>query len=109
MRSDIHHGIADLVHDFVIEKSAAQEKARSFSEDPFWKGLRATGTELWLDTGDIDAAAGLWTREFTALTTNNTLLNKEVQKGIYDGVIQDPAGSSTTAPGTSASWRSPSS
>src|SRR6185295_5587676 len=28
-------------------------------------------------------------REFTALTTNNTLLNKEVQKGIYDSVIKE--------------------
>ena len=26
-------------------------------------------------------------REFTALTTNNTLLNKEVQKGIYDQLV----------------------
>ncbi len=47
------------------------------------------GTELWLDTGDVDAAAKLWTAEFTALTTNNTLLNKEVQKGIYDDVIRE--------------------
>ena len=37
------------------------------------------GSELWLDTGDIEAAAEPWTEEFTALTTNNTLLNAEVQ------------------------------
>jgi len=56
-------------------------------DDRFWQGLRAAGTELWLDTGDLEDAASIWTREMTALTTNNTLLNKEVQKGIYDEFI----------------------
>jgi transaldolase len=54
---------------------------------PLWKALKAVGSELWLDTGDLDAAAPLYSSEFTALTTNNTLLNKEVQKGIYDALI----------------------
>jgi transaldolase len=45
------------------------------------------GTELWLDTGSISEADKLWTRQFSALTTNNTLLNKEVQKGTYDSLI----------------------
>ncbi len=58
---------------------------------PFWAGLRAVGSELWLDTGDLDAAAPLWNAEFTALTTNNTLLNKEVQKGIYDALVKETA------------------
>lgn len=53
----------------------------------FWKALSASGTEIWLDTGDIDEASGLWCSEMTALTTNNTLLNKEIQKGIYDSLI----------------------
>ena len=58
-----------------------------FGSNPLWKALRAVGTELWLDTGDIDAARALWTQEFTALTTNNTLFNREVQKGTYDELI----------------------
>ncbi len=52
-----------------------------------WRALAAAGTALWLDSGDADAVGKLWTREFAALTTNNTLLNKEVQKGIYDQLI----------------------
>ncbi|GAB4136522.1 MAG: hypothetical protein Fur0037_01140 [Planctomycetota bacterium] len=59
----------------------------SFPSSPIWKAVAATGTSLWLDTGDVEAAGKLWTREFQALTTNNTLLNKEVQKGIYDDLI----------------------
>ncbi len=59
--------------------------------DPFWKGLKALGTELWLDTGDIDGASKLWAAELSALTTNNTLLNAEVQKGIYDDLIAQTA------------------
>ncbi len=53
-------------------------------KDPFWEALRSTGTELWLDTGDMDEAEANWSAEMSALTTNNTLLNNEIQKGIYD-------------------------
>lgn len=56
-----------------------------------WAAVRATGTRLWLDTGDIEAAKSLWTAEFEALTTNNTLLNAEVQKGQYDGLVREAA------------------
>ena len=59
----------------------------SFESHPRWRRLRELGTELWLDTGSIDDAAGLWTRELTALTTNNTLLNREVQTGAYDSLM----------------------
>jgi transaldolase len=53
----------------------------------FWSGLVRTGTELWLDTGDIESASQIWTSEMSGLTTNNTLLNQEIQKGIYDTFI----------------------
>ncbi len=56
-----------------------------------WDNLRSLGTELWLDTGDMEAAAAEWSPAFTALTTNNTLLNREVQKGIYDELIREGA------------------
>jgi len=59
--------------------------------DPEWRKIRDTGTRLWLDTGDIDEAAKLFTAEFEALTTNNTLLNKEVQKGLYDDLVGEAA------------------
>ncbi len=55
--------------------------------DPFWNAVQKSGTELWFDTGDYDGAAQAWSAEFSGLTTNNSLLNKEIQKGIYDEVI----------------------
>ena len=55
--------------------------------DTEWRKIRDAGTTLWLDTGDMEEAARLWNSEFEALTTNNTLLNKEVQKGIYDELV----------------------
>jgi transaldolase len=64
-----------------------QAKRDTFPSHPLWSAVAKTGTNLWLDTGDVDAARELWVREFTALTTNNTLLNKEVQKGIYDQMV----------------------
>lgn len=66
---------------------AAQRRRADFPSHPLWAAAARTGTELWLDTGDVDAANELWVREFSALTTNNTLLNKEVQKGIYDALV----------------------
>jgi transaldolase len=58
-----------------------------FETDPTWQRLREIGSELWLDTGSIEDAQQLWTQEFSALTTNNTLLNREVQTGRYDSLI----------------------
>ncbi|MGA2605249.1 MAG: transaldolase family protein [Verrucomicrobiia bacterium] len=60
-------------------------------DDPEWRKVRDTGTRLWLDTGDIDEAGKLWNSSFDALTTNNTLLNKEIQKGIYDDLVAKAA------------------
>lgn len=68
-----------------------QARRDSFPSSPLWAAVVRTGTSLWLDTGDADAARELWTREFVALTTNNTLLNKEVQKGIYDQLVPEAA------------------
>jgi hypothetical protein len=33
-----------------------------FGSNPLYKALKVVGTELWLDTGDIDAARALWTQ-----------------------------------------------
>lgn len=56
-----------------------------------WKAVCRTGTELWLDTGDAEAARCEWDPCFKALTTNNSLLNREVQKGTYDALIRSTA------------------
>ena len=68
-------------------KSGIKDTPVTVRHDPFWQSLRATGTELWLDTGDMIEAEANWCAEMTALTTNNTLLNNEIQKGIYDDFI----------------------
>lgn len=81
----IQNIMADLntrISDFVWAN--LNEKPVNGKKDPFWESLRDTGTELWLDTGDIEKAEANWTAEMSALTTNNTLLNNEIQKGIYD-------------------------
>lgn len=74
------------VKEFVY--AGLNEEVVSGNEDKFWQSLRKTGTTLWLDTGDIEEAEANWTAEMSALTTNNTLLNNEIQKGIYDGFIE---------------------
>lgn len=70
-------------------KKDLNEKPVTGKKDPFWQSLRNTGTELWLDTGDMDEAMANWSAEMSALTTNNTLLNNEIQKGIYDDFIAE--------------------
>lgn len=79
--------IQDNIKNYILN-SVNEEKLRPPS-DNFWKNLNNTGTEIWLDTGDVESAIRLWTREMSALTTNNTLLNKEIQKGIYDNLIPE--------------------
>jgi transaldolase len=65
--------------------------APSFESDPLLARLNALGTEVWLDTGDLDEAKKLWRREMGALTTNNTLVNQVVQTGRMDDVIREAA------------------
>ena len=81
MNLDYHQNLASFI------KSGIDETVVTGKHDPFWHSLRSTGTELWLDTGDMAEAEANWTAEMTALTTNNTLLNNEIQKGIYDDFI----------------------
>lgn len=81
--------VADFLRSGHLHPTPAVRAALPSS--PLWQAVARTGTALWLDTGDVDAAKALWTREFQALTTNNTLLNKEVQKGIYDDFVPDAA------------------
>ncbi len=83
--------VVERVSSFVSEGLDLNEGRLDASASPFWQGLKDVGTELWLDTGDIDEASRLWTAEFSALTTNNTLLNAEVQKGIYDDLVTEAA------------------
>ena len=85
--------LEQTVHDIVRTgfRHAFGHPATPAREDDEWRRLRSTGTRLWLDTGDIDEAAALWAAPFDALTTNNTLLNKEIQKGPYDGLIRGTA------------------
>lgn len=59
--------------------------------DPALAKLSKVGTQLWLDTGNLEEASRLWRREMSALTTNNTLANQVVQTGMMDEEIIDAA------------------
>jgi len=75
-----------LIKEFIHEGITLGNPVKA-GKNKFWEALAAAGTEIWLDTGDMEEASALWCDEMTALTTNNTLLNKEIQKGIYDDLI----------------------
>lgn len=79
------------IKEFVLRDINLGRHSSSESNE-LWAGLKKAGSEIWLDTGDIDEASRLWCSEMSALTTNNTLLNKEIQKGIYDDLIPEAAG-----------------
>ena len=74
------------LHGFVIDHEFGETPIGSHPS-PLWEGLTHLGTQLWLDTGDLQAAEGVWCEEFSALTTNNSLLNAEVQRGVYDDIV----------------------
>ncbi|MBL7115165.1 MAG: transaldolase [Kiritimatiellae bacterium] len=81
--------LEETVHGFVIEclGSRIGRSPHTFESRPIWSAMRETGSELWLDTGSIPETSDLWVQEFSALTTNNTLLNHEIQNGQYDDLI----------------------
>jgi transaldolase len=87
---DAGTGIEREAHALALEgfRPRYGELGDAFPSEPIWRRLRELGTRLWLDTGDLEEASGLWRREFTNLTTNNTLANKEVQKGLFDDAIR---------------------
>jgi transaldolase len=81
--ADLNTRISDFVWKDILEKHV------NGKSDPFWKALQHAGSELWLDTGDMAEAEAIWSSEMSALTTNNSLLNHEIQKGIYDVFISE--------------------
>jgi len=85
--------LSQQVHDFVRRDFSPHfgEAQTQFRSDPFWAQFPDAGTALWLDSGNFDEVGRVWTREFSALTTNNTLLNREVQTGTYDDLIAEAA------------------
>ncbi len=76
-----------VIHGLAYEKISG-ELTRNQS-DPLLAKLKALGTEVWLDTGELEKAQEIWRDELTALTTNNTLANQVVQSGVMDQVIAD--------------------
>ncbi|MBM4025683.1 MAG: transaldolase [Planctomycetes bacterium] len=85
--------LSEEVHDFVRRDFTPHYGRRrtEFESDELWRQLADLGTELWLDSGNFDEVRTVWTREFSALTTNNSLLNQEVQTGTYDDLIVQAA------------------
>lgn len=86
--------VGDVVQRVVQEGFPPFDKGLigEFPRNSLWRRMRALGTQLWLDTEDVDESQSLWVEEFSGLTTNNSLLNKQVQRGLYDGFIASAAG-----------------
>lgn len=85
----IDQSLAEKIRKY-LTSDLNESKFQAF-EDPFWNKLKTSGTTLWLDTGDMEEADEVWTSDMEALTTNNTLINKVIQKGIYDDYIKSSA------------------
>ncbi len=83
--------IAETARTLALRSDPSGDPPVAAHPDLVWRAIRDCGTRLWLDTGDIEEAGRLWNTEFEALTTNNTLLNREVQKGIYDDLVREAA------------------
>ena len=77
----------ELLHHLAFEKIAGN--LPNVESDPLLARLKSLGTEVWVDTGELEKAQDIWKQEMTALTTNNTLANQVVQSGIMDQVIED--------------------
>ena len=73
-----------------------------FPSNPTWKKLKELGTELWLDTGNIQRSNDR--TEFSAIDRQHAL-NKEIQRGVYDDTIKEAARLRTRSPARgNANW-----
>lgn len=88
---DVNSPLAYDIHQLVRSNLEIDPPDSAPEGHDCWRNLHALGTQLWLDTGDIEAIGPLWNRYFSGLTTNNTLLNAEIQKGTYDDLIPQGA------------------
>jgi transaldolase len=81
--------LAQAAHEFILERVEAfrDEPLRDPGDHPLYQRLENIGTRLWMDTGSFEESEALWTRQFSALTTNNTLLSREVRAGTYDELV----------------------
>jgi len=81
------------IYDFLIDSFSPKfDKIRpAVPSHQLWQKLNVLGTDLWLDTGNMEEIKKYWTQQFSAVTTNNTLLNREIQTGLYDSLIADIA------------------
>jgi len=90
----------DVIHQIAFENITGDAPASHSSA--LLAKLQSLGTQVWVDTGDLDKAKEVWQGEMTALTTNNTLANQVVQTGIMDQIIRDSIEKiQGTAPGLS--------
>jgi transaldolase len=91
MGKSTNQSIEDKIHEF-LKGGFSPRFGKSDPElrtDKRWQKCRDLGTELWLDTGSPEDISKCWTRQFSAVTTNNTLLNAQVQTGRYDKLVAD--------------------
>ena len=79
-----------VLHNLAFEKIVGN--VPNVESDPLLARLKSVGTEVWVDTGELENAQDIWKQEMTALTTNNTLANQVVQSGVMDQVIEDTIG-----------------
>ncbi len=81
--------LSETVHRIAFQDIRPDTPSTPYPSDPLLARLKELGSELWIDTGDLELAQSIWKTELTALTTNNTLANQVVQSGVMDAVIQE--------------------
>jgi transaldolase len=81
--------LSETVHRIAFKEINSGQPSKQYQSDPLLARLKELGTELWIDTGELELAQSIWKNELTALTTNNTLANQVVQSGVMDDVIQE--------------------
>ncbi|MDH3256211.1 MAG: transaldolase family protein [Nitrospinota bacterium] len=85
----ISKDLSETIHRIAFQEITPGKPSQQYSSDPLLARLKELGTELWIDTGELELAQSVWKNELTALTTNNTLANQVVQSGVMDDVIQE--------------------
>ena len=79
MKKLFGQSLNEKIKSFIL--NGLDENSRLRQAKSFLAEAGEVGTELWLDTGDMDEAEKNWSAEMTVpLTTNNALVNKKFKR-----------------------------
>lgn len=84
--------LSEKIAHFIRDSIDLDSRPPAVEASSLWTRINQVNTSLWLDSGNFDSLSAVWSDSYQGVTTNNTLINAEVQRGTYDDLIAQASG-----------------